>query len=502
MLPSFRNKQSNVARTAVLELGGDSLSFALLEQLPDGPRLRWKRLPLTMEGQGHRFSIDREALANSLRKTTQDEKLVNVPLHVVLSGDFCVTRIVSGSNDDVQRELAELQHRSGFYLSLGNGSKTFSESVLALDAKRSHGAFTVTNESFLSQVLDVVEEANFQVLTATHSLVALARAVGKTGVDATSPALIVELTKRGLDLGVSYCGRLMLDYRPGGQGDFRQRADVVLQHLGRIQRHCARQIPGNAARIERVVISGDGPEVEELRSYFEQTGKLRAEVFDPASVFPQWNMSEAGTQESWLAPMLGALVDRDDHNASKDSPDLMVPIRLLKREPLIPGLIRHAWPIAAVILLTFGVLGIGLNKQAAVASVEAEASQAKKNAELISVQRIQLAQLDTKIKSLKVIGERVARPQWQDFLVEIGSCFPDGMWLEEVRVERDGTISLSGPTFSENSVYELIENLKGVPTLANVALEGTRSAKLQSGPVTLFDIKAVYRGRSESNSGS
>ena len=489
-------------RTAVLALTGEQLTFGTLEQTGEHTRVRWKRIAVAGESDSPHGRIDPVALTAALKGIVQDEKLLGTSLNIVLGGDYCVTRVVAGTREHVQHELGQLRSRSGLYLSLGQGPKTFAESVFAIDAKRAQGAITVTNENWLLGILQAAKEAGLKVNMVEHSLVALSRAVGKTGVDAESPVMLLEINQRGIDLGVSHRGRLLLDYRPGGVGAHRQLAEVVLKHLGRIQRYCGRHFQFAAGKISQVVICGSGPETEELREFFEREGNLKADTLDPRTVCPDWQLEDVGKEESWLVPILGAVVDSTQRNAADASPDLMAPIRLLQREPILPQLAKHAWPIAAMLLLTLGMYGVGLNEQGRVGKLSSAAEEAKEAEKQLNTQQLTLNQIDSKIRYLKVINDRISRPMWQNFLCDVSECLPEGTWLEDIKVDKDGIVSLSGPSYSENSVYALIEKLKTVPHIGNVALEGTRTARSQGGPITLFDVRAAYSDKSDLKKGS
>ena len=482
-------------RTAVLALTGEHITFGLIEPSGENVHVRWKRIEVENEGHASHSQISSPALTAALKGIVQEEKLQGTEISIVLSGDYCVTRVVAGTREHVQKELSDLRQRSGLYLSLGQGPKTFAESVLAIDAKRAQGAITVTNESWLGDIIHATKEAGLKIHAVEHSLVALCRAVGKTGLDTDSPVLIVEFNQRGIDLGVSHRGRLLLDYRPGGVGDHRQLAAVALKHLGRIQRYCSRHFQFASAKISQVVICGGGPEAETLREIFATQGQLQAETLDPCTVCPDWILEGAGKKESWLVPILGAVLAGPHHVENDASPDLMEPIRLLQREPILPLLIKYGWPIAASLLLTLGIYGVGLFQQHKLSQVEAAANAAKEAEKSLTTQQLVLGRVDAKIKHLKMINERIARPMWQEFLCDVSECLPEGTWLEDIKVDKDGKVSLSGPSYSENSVYELIEKLKKVPNMGNVALEGTRSGRSQGGPVTLFDVHAAYAGR-------
>jgi Tfp pilus assembly protein PilN len=500
---STAHSTANVSkRTAVLEVNGSYLTFGLIDQVGDKTGVRWKHIAIENVTQSRHPQIARESILATLKEVVTEEKLQNIPLHIVLSGDFCVTRVVAGTREHVSTELNALRERSGLYLSLGHGAKTFAESVFGIDAKRAHGALTVANENTLTTLLQTAREAGFTVATLRHSLVALCRAVGMTGLDAESPVLIVQFNRNGIELGVSHRGRLLIDYRPGGAGENLQMAEVVLNHLGRIQRYCARNFSFTSGKISQVILCGAGEEVQKLRDFFSKTGQMKTDILDPRAICPQWQLDNAGKEESWLAPVLGAVVNAEQLDADAVAPDLMDPIRMLQRDPLKPLLIKYGWPLAAVAAVTLLVYMLGWWEQSRVNALQAQAEKAQEDAQSVNTQQLMLAKVDSKIRYWKTISEKVEQPRWHEFLGNLGDCLPEGTWLENVKVDREGTVFLSGPTYAENSVYELIEKLKHVPSLTNVALEGTRSARLQGGPVTLFDLKANYVGRNDSKKGS
>jgi Tfp pilus assembly protein PilN len=251
-----------------------------------------------------------------------------------------------------------------------------------------------------------------------------------------------------------------------------------------------------------VILCGAGDEVEHLRNFFINSGRMKADILNPQAICPNWQLDDAGKSESWLAPMLGVVAHSEQPDNEAIAPDLMTPIRSLQREPLKPLLLKYGWPLAAVAALTLVVYMLGWWEQSRVNALEAQAEQARENAQQVNTQQLILSKVDAKIRYWKTINEAVEHPHWHEFLANLGDCLPEGTWLENVKVDRDGTVFLSGPTYSEDSVYALIEKLKQVPSLANVAIEGTRSARLQGGPVTLFDLKANYVGHNDLKKGS
>jgi Fimbrial assembly protein (PilN) len=499
---NIKKPAENVQKQLVAYLTSEHAVFGIVEQLNGQSQFRWRHERLENINSGSASYLNEEALLGLLKQIAQEEKLQNASLRVVLGGEHCVTRVCSGTREQVHKELSALEYRSTMYLSLGHGQKVFASSVFSLDAKRDQAALTVANEKTLTTLLHAAKEAGYKLECVEHSLVALSRAMGKLGLDAASPVLIAEIKKGCVDLGVSYRGRLLLDYRPGGCADLEQSATVILKHLGRIQRYCARNFQLSSNRIDQVMICGPSEEAAALQSYFTTAEKLKSEYLDPRTIQPEWRMEKVTREESWLSPILGTTIDPQNRTDSDGAPDLMAPARLLQREPLVPGLVKNAWPLAAAMLLTAIMYGIGWYENMRVAGVEKLAAEAKANEDIFNAQKLELGQIDSKIKYINVIGKNISPPVWENFLLDLGECLPEGTWLEAIRVERDGSVSMSGPSYDENSVFELVEKLKKVPALSNVAIEGTRSARLETGPATLFEIKATYNVRNENEKGS
>lgn len=497
---SLKSKgKSAPKRLVAIELSNSDLVYAIVEH-PDAPggdtRLAWKRLPWRKEATSLGTPEGKKELATALASIAAGEKLAGAPCRFALGGDFCVTRVVAGTNEQVQKELRSLEQRSSHYLSLGTGEKSFSRSTRSIDAKRAQGWMTVTNEKTLQAITGAAKEAGLKTTSIEHSLITLSRAVGRTQRDAESPVIIIHLNHRGVDMGVSYQGRLLLDYRPGGVGAKDHLAETITHHLDRIQRYCSRHFQFASARISRVVLCGEAADLQQVQHQFAAQGRLTAETIDPRDVCKEWSCEGVTASDAWLLPLLGSLASGLETTQAVDSPDLMEPLRLRHLEPLAPLLLKYGWPIAASILLTIGIYGGSFYQQKCAAGLEDAAKEAKSRQELITSRQTELAATDAKIKYLSNIEAQISRPMWHDFLAQVGGCLPKGVWLESLQVDREGNVTLQGPSFSEEGIYQFIKQLQGIPVVKQPALEQTRPIQLGNGPATLFDVKCVLNGRS------
>jgi hypothetical protein len=497
----FGPRKAKEERLAVLELSREHLTLSVLQRFGESANLHSKRVNWDNESGSAFASINRADVVTRLREMIGEEKYAGTSTQLVLSGDFCVTRTVAGTREQVERELRELRERCALYISLGQGPKSFAESVRTIDAKRAQGSMTVTNQESLSAVTEAARDAGFKVKTIEHSLVALSRAVGHAGLDAKLPVIIVELNQRGIDLGISYQGRLLLDYRPGGltrmPGEQRQLADIILKHLGRIRRYCHRYFQYSGGKLSQVVLCGQDEEIEALQQHFQEATDLQTTVLHPREVCPNWSFEGSQADDGSLLPSLGALLHACQPAVNDEIPNLLTPLLLSQREPIGPALRKFGWPIAAAIALAVLAMVGGVYEKWQSSGLQTVVEQARSDKELLSSRQIELQSIESKMKNLKALGKDLAPQAWDHFLADVGSSLPQGAWLESLKVDRSGTVYLFGPSFKPDGVYELVERLKQMPTLADVVLEGTRPARLDSGPATLFDVKCTYNGRGD-----
>ena len=106
---SLKSKaKSTPKRMVAIELSSSDLVYAILER-PDAPegetRLSWQRLPWRKEAASLATPEGRKELTAALVSLVTSEKLAGAPCQFALGGDFCVTRVVTGTNEQVQSEL-------------------------------------------------------------------------------------------------------------------------------------------------------------------------------------------------------------------------------------------------------------------------------------------------------------------------------------------------------------------------------------------------------------
>ncbi|MBI2479549.1 MAG: hypothetical protein HYV60_13220 [Planctomycetia bacterium] len=407
----------------------------------EGDRLtgiRGHHIPWLQEAESIRTAAGVRELAAAISMLVTKEKIAGACVYLSLSSDLCVTRVLAGDNESLKSELRNLRDRSNQYLLLGVGAKAVAESTRAIDAKHSQTWLTVTNKETLDNVVTAVQGAGLIVELVEHSLVAMCRAVGRTGRDKDRPVIAIDINERGVDLGVSFRGQLLFDYRPGGIDSKERIGEIVTRHLERIQRYCARQFRNASGNISEVLLCGIPDDLTLVAAQFIDS-PLTAEILDPGTISPESDYStNCNLNSHYIAPLGSLVIEQEqlDQPANERGlPDLMDTYRAHQKEPLAPALLKAAWPIAAMLLLSVGIYGAGAVEGGKAVAVEAEQALLDTDRGRVEKFQLELAETTKRYECVSKIISSVERPTYHRLLGAIGQSTPDGVWLETLRVD-------------------------------------------------------------------
>jgi Tfp pilus assembly protein PilN len=491
-----RSKRKQPSSAIALEVSRNDLTMVIADYSRGTPRIRGQHMVWRQESTSLNSEDGIRELTAALKTLVTNEKQAGASIRVALSSDFCVTRVVAGESEAVADEIRELRERSAHYLWLGAGNKAVAESCRSIDAKQIQTWLTITNEDTLNNIVRVAEQAGLHVDLVEHSMVALCRAVGNMGRDTESPVIIVELNENGLDLGVSYRGNLLFDYRPGGIDCKERTAEIVGRHLERIQRYCNRFFRFASGKIERVFLSGNAEDIPHVQRQFEACEELTAETLDPRSVCPDWVYDENVTANSHFIGALGCLLVPQEQlelpPTDRGMTDLMDHFYRGRRAPLLPALAKLAWPIAATLLLAVGVFAVAFQENQQAAAVESENATMEMVRARVRDMKFTMENMLTRTDYLRQIDSQLLNPPWNDLISMIGHCLPQGTWLDNVRIDHSGLVSVTGTSATEDTVFEFVRYLKQVPLLTNVNLEAQRPTRVANGRAITFEIKCEY----------
>ncbi len=177
---------------------------------------------------------------------------------------------------------------------------------------------------------------NLQIESIEPSLIALSRAQAHLQAACQEACLIIQLDEDVAELGICHRGRLLLDYRPGGHTNADNVADVVAQHLSRLQRYMERyhsyldvaadrRLPGRRSR-------RGGPRSEEIC----QAARLPGPRAGAGRLEMQWQHTN-GPPGTDLAAALGtAMALYPESGRKQQGPNLIANTLAQLRAPMRP----------------------------------------------------------------------------------------------------------------------------------------------------------------------
>ncbi len=496
------NKPNKAAEGQVaIEISRDDVALVVVGRRPDGRQnVRGRRLNWRREAQDLDEAGGAAELAAAIQTLVAEERLAGMSTHVALNSNYCVTRVAAGERNKVVDELRVLHGRSNQYLMLGPGEKAIARSLHPIDAKQSQGWLTVTNRDTLEIVVDTLEQAGLEVDLIEHAMVSMCRATAQMPTATAAPAMIVELSDRGVDIGVTHGGRLLFDYRPGGLNSKAQVAPIIQRHLERIQRYCHRHFPFAEGRIEQVYICGSADDFAEVQSQLAEMSDLQPVRLAPRAFLENDEFAgTTGEDSNFVAALGAALLPHTELEASADTrgvANLVDFVRSVRREPVIPGLARLAWPVAATILLALLFYAGSFLENRFAAGLERRQEELDDQMARVSEMRRLTHDAVTRISHLKTIEEEALNPGWHKLISQIGRSIPEPVWLEGIRVEQDGAMSITGPSRTQNAIFDFVRYLQKIPVLDDVNLESQLPVNVD-GPAIRFDIKCRYIDRND-----
>ncbi|REK29894.1 MAG: hypothetical protein DWQ42_03050 [Planctomycetota bacterium] len=500
-----KKTRKNSDRLAALEICHSELDLLVIDLQKDGAKtVRSRTFTWRNEAPSLHTDAGLAELTAAFKVLATEEKLSGVPLYVALNGDFCVTRVVAGTADKVRRDLRPLEERANLYLSLGAGEKVLAAHIRQVDVRHQHGWLAVTNQRTLDALLAAADAAGLTLEVLEPSLVSLCRAVGHFEGDSESPVLIVAVDERGVELGVSFQGRLLLDYRPGGRQARDQIADIIKNHLERLQRYCDRHFGYAGGKISQVYMCGEPEAVQDVQAELKDVERLEVAVLAPEETCPDWNLAEVeeGTK---VMPALGASLSIGLPASDRTGPNLLDRTRAGLREPLIRGMLATTWPIAAVLLMAIGISVAAWYERMHFEQLESRMHSMESDKRQYELLRVQFKATDEKLRHMRKLKDGLIQHPPHELATAVARCLPEGVWLDKLLVGNQGRVTLSGSSYSDQGPFEVVKWLRQTPYLSQVALDGTEPVSTRSGDFTRFNItgqlaeRADYDGGEENN---
>ena len=481
-------------RTAAIEVSPSRLNLVVAETRHDGPPALttqssvWRR-----DAQWLHSDQGREELETALKQLVSQYKLHGVPTYLALGGDYCVTRVVTGTAERVRHELAQLEERSARYLMLGHGPKVIGGSVSHIDARHEHALLTIVNRKTMDVLLQAGAAAKLDLQTVEPALVSLCRLVGHFEGDVEAPVLVINLGEQGVELGITHRGQLLLDYRPAGWRDPSQVATLVEKHLARLQRYCDRYVRFAEGKLHEVYLFGPTESLQEAQAGFRSGSTLSVRELSAAAPVAQWQLADR-EQFAALSAALGSCLLGNLSDNRYTGPNLMERVKVRRRDVSRGLLVKTFLPAAALLFLAAGFVLAAAWESARCGGLERELATHEVQQQAVKRLQQQIVSDLGKSRQLKQVYQALLNPHWDEMALTIGRCMPDDVWLETFSADEKGRLALTGSSFTDLGIVEFVDWLQKFPALSHVALSGTRTDRLATGPAVRFDVYCEIAG--------
>ncbi|NOZ38816.1 MAG: PilN domain-containing protein [Planctomycetes bacterium] len=484
-----RGKVSNQSYT-VIEIAGADLRAVTLIGADDGSADQVRVMTLRWRNEASTLNSDTglDELTAALSELSEKNDLQTTNLQFVLGGEFCVTKAVRGTTEEVRSELQQIEQRSRLYLMLGPGEKVTVSKLRDLDARHQYAVAAVCNKRTLDTIHEAATRAGMHIDAIEPALVATSRAIGRLAEVPKEPCLLIHLDDSAVELGVCHDGSLLLDYRPGGRTDPEELIELVRTHLNRLQRHVGRQLRIPPPQLKRIYLCGKQAAVDRAYPVFSACEQFDVERIDPANIQATWEFAEPVTNSEAI-PALGALLSKYLPDNERDVPNFMEHILASTREPLQPVLFRSIMPLAAVLLVALTIFALNFSKQQTIDEVQQQldslAIVQARDREL----RLQRRAAELKLTQLTKLAAGVPSVPIGEIVAHLGHCMPTDVWLNRLEIAGMESIQITGASYLEAGVFDFVNWLDQSPGFEDVALRSTRPGQSAAGPAIDFTVE-------------
>jgi hypothetical protein len=469
----FRRSTTAAASPSVfgLRIEDMSLHLVIASVLPDGRhKLTFEKAECPSE-LGYLSEAGMASLDETLQLWCESYQINRGRIAISLDGDFCVTRIIAGSSDEVQRELGMLAHRVPRYLQLGAGKKVTGGMQTELEPGVFYAATGVVNRLVIELLYGAMCRFDLDIAWVEPSLNSLARLIGLDPRYQNQPVLIADGTGKRWDVGIANGGRLLLDYRPPNSDSIDGLFGALDGHLERLRRFCQRHRKLASGNIENLLVCGKEGFVDEAIATLAKLDGIRTvELTAPdLSGLAQFDAAIHDDKVFAIAAVLPLLMKVP----ADQVPDLLHQVRRAPKVTKLERLMSIGVPvIAASLMLVIALTWRGIESR----RYHAAASNRETLQSELSVTRVQFAKLASQRRQVLNVDRIAAWTQtrpWDQVSAQLTQCLPPTTKLNSWAAAEGKRVMIQGETTDDASLYDLINALRGVPDVTEVALKGT-----------------------------
>lgn len=486
-----RDRRKGVYRSVGIDISPSGVVMAVIEESVGKSKLIVERITFPPESGPRRGDWADDTLSDVLIEMAAKHNLGGQAVVVGLGGDPCMTRVVAGDNEEVDNEIVELTGRSQRYIGMGLGDKISCKSTHRIDAKRKRVCVTIAMRDMVDAVATAVQNAGMRLAYLEHTMLVLCRILHSYDNDIDEPVLFIVDDLGRIDLGISYQGRLLLDYRPAMPEASYTGRSLVQRHLKSLRRYIQAQLPGVSSDLTKIFVTGGKVASESLYLSRGTQSSLRRCHFPLFELCTGLEVDGEVTEDVGVISAVGLARLNRDGKTQQEKNDLVATLRTDKKVHWWP-FVKQTWPLALAASLALMLTLLGNRSSQIAEQTRARIDElTNENAEGNQI-RLTLHRIMQRNQQIEKLGQAIVQPDWAHVFVKAGTSLPDGAWLESIRVDHDSTVKISGVSRAGEAVYEYIERLRQTGLFTRVALESTSASRSASGPEYRFDVSAAY----------
>ena len=434
-----------------------------------------------------------DLLVESMSSLLRQAGVSRLPIRLCLGDSLCVTRVITGDERRVERELIEVRSRSQLYLTLGLGDKLTGQIRLKTTADQEYALTTIVNQRIIQSIYNAFERASLKLDSIEPVTLSIARAMGLLKLDNDKPLLQIFIENNRCDLSITLQGRLMLSYRVGGWKTLDDAAKLVTSHMTRLKRFCERYRILKDANLDRVLLLGSTEHVKLFKDELTKSDTtlkfLGSETYDHIGI-----SSLSSPLAACEIPDIVRLAFHGADASNTDAallppPDLLQRLRDLQPSSVMQQLIRNFWPSAVAVCLIAMI---------SLAHLYQSQRLQNDNKQLVMLnERVQAAEEQVRewehkkdlLGRLQSVDVTIRKTNWTELTVACARCMPNNAKLESIMLIDGKKIILKGTMVSEDRSYEMISSLSTLPMITKVSVESVSSMGSRDSDQMQFDIR-------------
>jgi len=462
-----------------VHLGLGSLSFVRIERegdrwcVADAGEIPWHSLDKSENN-------NEQQLDGVIRQLATQQGVGREPIHVSLHSRYCVSRVVTGSRQQVEDQLEEISANSQHYLQFGLGEKLIGKSNIQISESQQYGQVAIIKRGLIETIEKAVHRASLSMTSVDGAMPNICRLVGYAGLD-KQPLLVVWISKNSAEIGISYQGRLQLTYQLGGESTVDAVASTICTHLKRLRRFCDRyRAVDVSAELQHALIMAPDADAQLLRE------KLEGSAFDrvftlqdlPASRLQQHLPATPIAFSPGAISALGGLLVQLDKDVLPTT-NLLDNYLYSKPRTWTNALFQDGWPpmlTAAILLLVFSA-NFWLAQKLERFESETQAFEIDHVSERKSQMELELARQE--LRTLQELQQSIWQVPEKELFSSVASCLSEDTRIEALTIDPQAKMVLKGTMLYGDQTYDLLKSLRTLPIVVEVALESvSRSSNI------------------------